>query len=206
MKSICLTILAALALLGAGCLSDDIRQAYPGAPLSADETCMLRVPAMLDVQAIDGVPTDWSMRVKRGRMQDLSLLPGNHRLLIRYYDATADESKHEVYEADRLEVVLMANPRSVHELKYETWARNPEMRRAKEKVRVWLEQVSSGVPTSPRPAAAAGRAPSAASVAPSEPSAGAAAAGNRVETLKNSWNTLAPAERETFLKWLLAQP
>ena len=81
MKAALPGLLMVLALLGAGCLTDDIRQAYPGAPLPADETCTLFVPAMLDVRSIDGVPMDWSMRIKRGKMQELSLLPGNHRLL-----------------------------------------------------------------------------------------------------------------------------
>ena len=150
---------------------------------------------MLDVRAIDGVATDWSLRVKKGKMQELRMIPGNHRLLIRYYDATADESKHEVYEADRLEVALVANPQSVHELKYDTWAHNPDLRRAKEKVRVWVEQVSPGVPAAP-----------AAGAAPAGTADVTAAGSGRVEALKNSWNTLAPTERETFLKWLLAQP
>ena len=139
MKAALLCVLAATALLGAGCLSDDIHQAYPGAPLAADQTCTLFVPAMLDVQAIDGVPMDWSLRMKKGKRQELHLIAGHHRLLVRYYDATADESKHEVYEVDRLEVLLVANPQSVHELKYDTWALNLEMRRAREKVRVWVE-------------------------------------------------------------------
>ena len=138
MKTVCLTALAAAALLLCGCLSNDFRQVYAGAPLPADETCTLLVPAMLDVRAIDGVSTDWSLRLKKGRMQELSMLPGHHRLLIRYYDPTADESRHEIYEADRIEVTFDAKPRSVHEMKYDTWAHNPELRRNKEKVRVWV--------------------------------------------------------------------
>ena len=149
MRTALLAALAVSALLGAGCLSDDIRQAYPGAPLPADETCTLRVPAMLDVRSIDGVPTAWSLRLKKGSMQELSLLPGNHRLLVRYYDPTADDALHEVYEADRIEVSLAANPKSVHELKYDTWARNPELRKAKEKVRIWVVELSPGVPVLP---------------------------------------------------------
>ena len=149
MKTACLAALTVSALLVAGCLTNDVRQAYPGAPLPADETCTLLVPAMLDVRSIDGVHTDWSLRLKKGAMQELSLMPGKHRLLIRYYDPTADEALHEVYEADRIEGALAANAKSVHELKYDTWARNPELRKAKEKVRVWVVELSPGVPVFP---------------------------------------------------------
>ena len=194
-------MLAAVAALGAGCFSNDFHQAYPGAPLLPEETCTLRVPAMLDVRAIDGVATDWSLRVKKGPMQELSLLSGAHQLLVRYYDPTADESRQEIYEVDRIAVAFQANPKSVHELQYETWTRNAEMRRAKQKVRVWVTQIDPGQPV-PAPRAAVS-----APVSTGAPAAGQPMArGARGETLQSAWNGLTPGERETFLKWLLAQP
>ncbi len=201
MKAALPGLLMVLALLGAGCLTDDIRQAYPGAPLPADETCTLFVPAMLDVRSIDGVPMDWSMRIKRGKMQELSLLPGNHRLLIRYYDPTADESRQEIYEVDRIELSLAANPKSVQELKYDTWTHNAALRQAREKVRVWVEQISPGVPMAPRTTFSA-RAAAMAPGASDGPVTGTA----RMDAMKNNWQSLTPAEREAYLKWLLAQP
>ena len=198
MRMIFPVALALSALLGAACLTDDVRQAYPGAPLPANETCVLRVPAMLDVRAIDGVPTDWSLRIKKGNLQTITLLPGSHRLLVRYYDPTADESRREPYEVDRMDVTLVANPQSVHELKYETWTRNMDMQRAKQKVRVWVEQVSPGVPRA-TPAAVVG-----ASATGQEKAA--PAGGARMDALQNEWNMLAPPERASFRKWLLAQP
>jgi len=140
MKIARLGTLSVLILLGAGCLTEDLRQAYPGAPLPANEICTLRVPAMLDVQAIDSVSTDWSLRIRKGDVQVLQMMPGHHRLLVRYYDPTADESNQEVYQVDHIAVDFTAKPQSVHELRYETWAHNPEMRRAREKVRVWAVQ------------------------------------------------------------------
>ncbi len=196
MKITCHLVLAAVAALGAGCFSNDFHQAYPGAPLLPEETCTLRVPAMLDVRAIDGVPTSWSLRMKKGAMQELSLLPGHHQLLVRYYDPTADESRQEIYEVDRIEVALQANPQSVHELQYETWTRNAEMRRAREKVRIRVVEISPGKP-SPDPRAAVQR---------PTPAGQPALGGARIDALQNGWNGLTPADRETFLKWLLAQP
>ena len=197
MKTVFRLVLAAVAALGTGCLSNDFHQAYPGAPLPPEETCTLRVPAMLDVRAIDGVPTDWNLRVRKGAMQELSLLPGTHRLLLRYYDPTADESRQEIYEVDRLDVAFQANPQSVHELQYETWVRNPDMRHAKQKVRVWVVQVSPGQPVP---------APRAAVLSPFSTAGQPGSGSTRVETLQGGWNGLSPAERESFLKWLLAQP
>jgi hypothetical protein len=146
MKSLVSLALFLCALAGGGCLTADVRQAYPGAPLPAAETCALRVPAMLDVRAVDGVRTDWSLRVKQGSSQLLRLPAGTRRLLVRYYDPTADESRREVYEQDNIEVLLQANPQSEHELKYETWTRNLEMQRARQKVRVWVEPAGAGLP------------------------------------------------------------
>ena len=202
MKKVCVAALTLSALLGAGCLTESIHQAYAGAPLPAHETCTLRVPAMLDVRGVDGVPMDWSLRVKQGSVQELSLLPGNHQLWVRYYDPTADATKQEIYEADRILVSFNANPESVSELKYETWTHNPELRKAKEKVHVWVVQLAPGVAAAPQ----AGK--RAAVVAPpTSATAGTSAAGNtKLDGAKTDYNSLAPAERETFLKWLLAQP
>jgi hypothetical protein len=137
-------MLAMCVLLGAGCVSEGVRQAYAGAALPDSETCALVVPAMLDVRAIDGVPTDWSLRVKSESARTLRLLPGTHRLWVRYYDPSADEKRREVYEVDRIEVTLQAAAQSVHELRYETWTRNMEMQRARQKVRVWVATIPPG--------------------------------------------------------------
>lgn len=146
MKSIVPWLPLVCALACGGCLNGDVRQGYPGAALPVDETCTLQVPAMLDVRAVDGVRTDWSLRVKQGRTQSLRLPAGTHRLVVRYYDPTADESRREVYAMDGIEVLLQANRQSEHVLKYETWTRNLDMQRARQKVRIWVETVSAGVP------------------------------------------------------------
>lgn len=199
MKPVLWIALIMPAMFGGGCLSPDIHQAYPGAPLPAEQTCTLLVPAMLDVRSIDGVPTDWSLRLKKGGMQELSMIPGRHRLLVRYYDPTADESRQEVYQEDRIDVLLDANPGSAHELKYDTWTYNPELRKAREKVRVWVMEISPGVP------AAVPRVPVA-----EEPVTGRAdvpAVGStRMDALKSQWNTLTPPERDSFQKWQQTQP
>ena len=144
MKTLLLTTLTACALLGAGCFSSDVHQAYAGAPLPADMTCTLQVPGLLEVRAIDGVPTDWSLRIKKAQVQVLSLLAGGHRLQVKYYDPTADESRHEVYEAGPFELSFVGDAGSVHELKYETVQSNPELRKTGQKARVWLDQVKPG--------------------------------------------------------------
>ena len=97
MRTADLVTLVGLIWIGAGCQTADFHQAYPGAPLPAEETCMLRVPAILDVQSIDGVPTEWSLRFKKSEFQELSLVAGNHHLLVRYNDPTADESRQEMH-------------------------------------------------------------------------------------------------------------
>jgi len=186
MKTMLSTALAACALLGAGCLSSKVHQAYPGAPQPVDRTCILRVPYLLEVRAIDGVPADWSLRIKNDSVQKLSLLSGGHRLQIRYYDPTADESRHEIYDAGPFDVTFVGDAGSVHELKYETSKSNPELRTTNQKVRVWVKQLKPGTAAS--------------AIAPVSPASGG------VEVMKKNWNTMSPAERETFRKWLLSQP
>jgi hypothetical protein len=146
MKPLLTTALAACALLGAGCFSSAVLQSYSGAPLPATETCTLRVPSLLELRAIDGVPTDWSLRIKKDPVQLLSLRAGRHRLLVKYYDPTADESRYEVYEAGPFETIFVGDPGSVQELKYETSNSNSELRKTRQKARVWVEQVSPGTP------------------------------------------------------------
>lgn len=146
MKTILTTALFACALLGTGCLTSEVRQTYPGAPQPADKTCTLHVPDILEVRAIDGVPTDWSLRIRKEPVQELSLLSGGHRLQVKYYDPTADESRHVIYDAGPFEVAFVGDARSVYELKYETAKTSPELRKTSQKVRVWVVQVKPGTP------------------------------------------------------------
>ena len=132
------------------------------------------------------------------------MAPGNHRLLVRYYDPTADESRQEIYEVDRIAVALTANPKSVHELQYDTWTHDPELRKTGEKVRVWVVELAPGMPAA-SPAAAAAPVASVRVATPGSnggPDAGSAG----IDSMKCRWNALTPAERESFRTWLLAQP
>ena len=199
MKFLLPTMLTACALLGAGCLSSEVRQAYSGAPQPADKTCTLHVPDILEVRAIDGVPTDWNLRIRKEPVQELILLSGGHRLQVKYYDPTADESRHEIYDAGPFEVAFVGDGRSVYELKYETAKTSPDLRKSGQKVRVWVVQVKPGKP------AAAARPPTVSVSAPM-PVPAPAAPGAGVDGMKNNWNSMSPAERDAFRKWLLAQP
>lgn len=130
-------IVAMLAL--AGCMSSAVHQAYAGAPLPPEETCVLAVPALLDVVAIDGAPMERMLRVKTGSEQRLSLLPGDHLLQVRYYDPTADESRHELYMAGPVLVRFKAAARGAYALQFETSRENPSLKHTPEKFRAWVD-------------------------------------------------------------------
>jgi len=148
------------AVLLSGCASTSTYQAYPGAPLPPDETCVLVVPALLDVVAIDGAPMERLLRMKLGSEQQLLLLPGAHTLQVRYYDPTADESRHELYMAGPVIVRFQAEPRGVYRLRFETSLENPALRRTHDKFRAWIGdsapeiqtvtgRTQAGIPTPP---------------------------------------------------------
>ena len=142
-------MLATCVLLGAGCFSPDVHQVYLGEPQPPEKTCTLLVPGLLEIRAIDGVPADWRLRIKRASMQELSLLAGSHYVLVKYYDPTADESRHEVYEDAPVVITFLGDCGSVHELKYETALQHPELRSAGRKVHIWAAQVHPGLHAPP---------------------------------------------------------
>lgn len=149
------SLMVALLLL-AGCMSTAVHQVYPGAALPPEETCVLTVPALLDVVAIDGVQMDRMLRLKTGSEQRLSLLPGNHLLQVRYYDPTADESRHELYMAGPVVVRFKAAAKGSYALQFETSLQNPALKRTPDKFRAW---VNDGSPASETTAPSLGPAP-----------------------------------------------
>jgi len=132
-----MAVIMVAAALVSGCAST-VYQAYPGAPLPPAETCVLVVPALLDVVAIDHAPLDRMLRLKTTSEQRLALLPGDHTLQVRYYDPSADESRRELYMAGPVVVHFKAAPQGVYELRFETSRENPALRRTPDKFRAWV--------------------------------------------------------------------
>lgn len=196
MKCLYASLLLLSVLLGAGCLSSDVHQAYPGAALAANETCTLQVPGELEVRAIDGIPTDWSLRIRKDPVQTLSLVAGGHRLQVKYYDPTADESKHEIYDAGPFDLSFVGSAGSVHALRFETVKTNPELRKTNQKVLVWVDRIKAGqVAAAVQPVAP---------VVPLGTPAAAPTAG--ADEMQSQWRRMSPAERENFRKWVQTQP
>lgn len=191
-----------------GCQSVNYRL-YEGEERLAGEVAHLELPHIAQLRSVDGLPLNRLGRMTTSETTTYTLLPGRHKLAVRYHEIwPISDDEHETLASDPVVIEGTFEAGAVYRIEVQAPRDIKDARVFIIKPVIGLSKVSEKPTSHKHTKSALSAAPTvpaseSATPAPVETEETLPAAGASLKELKQSWRKANPQERKTFRKWIV---